>query len=75
MTFRVGGHRQNFFAVHETVERGIGGPDSLLGERIKLRRRGIELYDRRRIGSSQRVVNKDREEVAIGRALCADYDA
>ena len=56
----VGGHRQNFALVHETVERGIGGPDRLLGERIKLGRRGIEPHDRRRIVASQRVVDQDR---------------
>ena len=67
---RVGGHRQNFFAVHETVERGIGGPDMrLLGERIELGRRGIELHDRRRIGPSERVVDQDRKQVGIGRRL------
>ena len=57
------------------VERGIGGPDRLLGERIKLRRRGIEPHDRRRIGASQRVIDKDREEIAVGRRLRRDDDA
>ena len=62
-------HSQNFVAIHETVESGVGGSDCFFGERVEIGSGGVELDHGQWIMAGERVVDQYAEQVAIGGRL------
>jgi hypothetical protein len=72
--FRIGCHGEHLVWVLKIAERRVGQLDRFDGERIGVRRRGIERADDAGIMTGRRVVEQNRKQVGIRNRLRRNDD-